>query len=107
MSRKMRWNHIVNVTIALLGLLSAVSGFLLLTADEGGYRGGRNLGFQAVILGLSRHTWSDLHVWFSLLAVAGVVLHLALHWKWIVCATKAWFPAKPRREVAVETCPVE
>ncbi len=107
MSRKMRWNYIVNAVIALLGLLSLLSGLLMLTFPEGGYRGGRNPDFRTALLGLSRHTWSDLHVWLSLLAVAGVALHLVLHWKWIVCATKAWFAVKPKREVAVETCPVE
>ncbi len=107
MSRTMRRNYIVNAAIALLGLLSLVSGLLLLTFPEGGYRGGRNPDFRAAFLGLSRHTWGDLHTWVSLLAVAGVVLHVVLHWKWIVCATKAWFRSAKPRPQAAEVCPAE
>ncbi len=107
MSRTVRRNFIVNVAIALLGLLSLLSGLLLMAFPERGYRGGRNPDFRAAFLGLSRHTWSDLHVWFSLLAVAGVILHVALHWKWVVCATKAWFQSAKPRPQAAEACPAE
>ncbi len=109
MSKKVRWNYIVDLGIALMGLLSAVSGLVLLLAGpEGGYRGGRNPGFQALILGLSRHAWSDLHTWASLLAIAGVVVHLALHWNWIVCTTKLWLrPRSLRRPVPAEVCAVD
>lgn len=107
MSKKARWNYIVDMGIALMGLLSAVSGLVLLLAGPGGgYRGGRNPEFQALILGLSRHTWSDLHTWVSVLAILGIVVHLALHWNWIVCTTKLWLrPISPRRPATAEVCP--
>ncbi|RLC74043.1 MAG: hypothetical protein DRI81_14400 [Chloroflexi bacterium] len=37
---------------------------------------------------MSRGTWSDLHTLGSVVMIAGVVVHIVLHWNWIVCATK-------------------
>jgi hypothetical protein len=39
---------------------------------------------------LTRHQWGDLHFWLSLAAVAIVLLHLALHWKWVVSIVRGW-----------------
>jgi len=64
---------------------------------SGGYQGGRNAGFATTLLGLSRGTWSDLHTLGSLVMIAGIVVHVALHWKWIVGMTKKMMPARPRR----------
>lgn len=80
-------------------------------AEGRGFRGGRYVASQAVaeegnllpagsggvqvgehrsdaVLGLSRGTWNDLHLWASLAMGAGVLVHLALHWSWIVCVTR-------------------
>jgi len=45
---------------------------------------GRVLG----VWGLTRHQWGDLHFWLALAAVAIVVLHLALHWTWVVSVVR-------------------
>lgn len=34
--------------------------------------------------GLSRHQWGDIHFWISLGLLTVLVIHLALHWNWIV-----------------------
>jgi len=47
---------------------------------------GRVLG----VWGLTRHQWGDLHFWMALAAVAIVVLHLAMHWTWVVSVVRRW-----------------
>jgi len=39
---------------------------------------------------LTRHQWGDLHFWLSLAVVAIVVLHLTLHWTWVVSIVRGW-----------------
>ncbi len=40
---------------------------------------------QIVLLwGLSRHEWGRIHLWAAYALLAILVLHLALHWKWLV-----------------------
>jgi cytochrome b subunit of formate dehydrogenase len=104
---KTKLNYWLDAVIALAFVLSVLSGVVFLFAGSGGYQGGRNPGFQTEILGVSRWVWSDLHTWVSLVMIAGVAIHLVLHWEWIVCMTRRMVTgprrAAPRREQ--ETCP--
>ena len=107
---KVKLNYLVDAVIGVAFILSAISGMVFLFAGSGGYQGGRNPGFRTEMLGLSRSTWSDLHTWTSLVMIAGALIHLLLHWKWIVCMTGRLFkparqPATPRRGTE-ESCPV-
>ncbi|WP_106004402.1 DUF4405 domain-containing protein [Neomoorella humiferrea] len=36
----------------------------------------------------SRHEWVDFHAWLAVIAVVLLVIHIALHWSWIVATTK-------------------
>ncbi len=69
------------VTIMLLGgLVEAVSGFVLWFAlPSGGGRGRLDLTYW----GLTRHTWLDLHDWAAIALMVIVIIHLAIHWKWM------------------------
>jgi hypothetical protein len=87
---KTKLNFLLDTAIFIAFLLSAVSGVVFLFLPQGGFQGGRNPGFQGSILFLSRAGWRDLHTWASLIFVAGVVIHLALHWRWIVCVAKRY-----------------
>lgn len=103
MANKARINYILDVVIALAFILSAVSGLVLWLGGSGGYQGGRNPAYHATILSVSRAAWHDLHLWTSLVMMAGVGLHLALHWRWILCMTRDIF--SPRRRRTREVCP--
>lgn len=105
--RKATLNYMLDMVIALAFVVSALTGVAFLFMGEGGYQGGRNPAFETSLLGLSRRTWSDLHTWGSLVMIAGVGMHLVLHWKWIVCMTRNLLPFRPRRVSAQETCEVE
>jgi len=37
-----------------------------------------------VLWGLSRHQWGDIHFWISLGLLLVMLVHVALHWNWIV-----------------------
>ncbi|WLD12831.1 DUF4405 domain-containing protein [Planctellipticum variicoloris] len=47
--------------------------------------------------GLSRHQWGAVHAWFSLALLITLVIHLALHWTWIVSIVRRelGLPATP------------
>jgi hypothetical protein len=90
-------NYLLDVVIGLAFALSGATGIAFLLMGSGGYQGGRNPDFKTALLGLSRGTWDDLHTWTSLVMIAGVLVHLVLHWRWIVCVTKKMLPSLPRR----------
>jgi cytochrome b subunit of formate dehydrogenase len=87
-TNKARMNYLIDIVIAVGFLISAISGFILLFNSSNGYMGGRNPAFKQLILSLPRYTWKDIHNWSSIFMSLGVVLHLVLHWNWIVCMTK-------------------
>ena len=94
---KAKLNYVLDAVIGVAFLLSGATGVAFLLMGSGGYQGGRSAGFATPLLGLSRGTWSDLHTLGSLVMIAGIVVHVALHWKWIVGMTKKMMPALPRR----------
>jgi cytochrome b subunit of formate dehydrogenase len=80
-------NYLTFAAMALLGLIQLVSGFVLWQVLPGGYRGG---GGGGTFL-WSRETWIDIHAWSALVLIAIVILHIILHWGWIVRLTKSYF----------------
>jgi len=94
---KTKLNYLLDAVIGLAFLLSGATGVAFLLMGEGGYQGGRNAGFATALLGLSRGTWNDLHTWAGLVMLAGIAVHIVLHWKWIVCTTRKMLPSLPRR----------
>ena len=103
--KKARINYLVDAFLALMGVASGITGIiLLLMGHGGGYRGGRNPGFVRTFLGMERGLWSDLHTWVSIALMVGVVIHIALHWNWIVCTTRAMLRSL-RRPSLEEACP--
>ncbi len=94
---KTKLNYLLDAVIGLAFALSGVTGIAFLLMGNGGYQGGRNPDFASALLGLSRGTWSDLHTWTSVVMIVGIVVHVVLHWDWIVCTTKKMLPSSPRR----------
>ena len=45
---------------------------------------------ELVLWGLTRHEWGDLHFWLALAALGVVLIHLVLHWTWVVAVTRRW-----------------
>lgn len=96
MSGKAQLYYVLDAILALVLIFSAVSGLVLWQAGPGDYRGGRNPNFGKLILGLSRGTWEDLHLWISLALIAIVVIHFVLHLNWIIRMTRRLLlPASP------------
>ncbi|MGO0123065.1 DUF4405 domain-containing protein [Desulfothermobacter acidiphilus] len=66
--------------------------------EEGGFGGpgfgGRHWGQEQVFLSLTRHTWTDIHRYLALVLIALVLVHIYLHWSWIVAMTRQLFASK-------------
>lgn len=91
--RKFVKNYITAVTLLLLGTVEAISGFILwfvLPQGAGSWQGGR-AAIQSTFWSLTRHTWIDIHDWVAIAIVVGIIVHLILHRKWILAATRRVF----------------
>lgn len=81
---KAKINYGVDVAIGIAGVVSAVSGLVFLLPGN----------LASDVLGVSYRVWNDVHTWSSLVVIAGVGAHLALHWKWLVAMTKQMLSPK-------------
>ena len=48
---------------------------------------------RPTLLGMNRHDWGDWHGWVGYVMVGLVVVHLLLHWRWLVkiaASQKPW-----------------
>jgi len=91
---KAKTYFVLVVSMVLLGLAEAVSGFVLwLGFPSGGgsgrsWGGGGGLG-NLTFWELSKHTWIDIHDWVAVALVVLIILHVVLHRKWIVRMVKS------------------
>jgi len=100
-----RLNYLLDSVIAAAFLLSGTTGIAFLIMGSGGYQGGRNAAFGSALLGISRSTWSDLHTFTSIVMIVGVAVHLTIHWRWIVGASKKLLQPKGRRSQTADARP--
>jgi hypothetical protein len=83
-------NWWIDFSLFSSALVAALSGIYFLFMPAGGYQGGRNPYYDLQIL-FSRQTWDDFHTWGGVAMIAAVVVHLVLHWKWVVSMTRRMF----------------
>jgi hypothetical protein len=89
--KRPKQNFILDITSFIAFVLLAATGVLMAFVLPPGR------GHGAAIWGLTRHEWGDIHLWIAIGLVALMILHLALHWTWIVCMIKG--KAKGDRQV--------
>lgn len=85
-SPKTRNNWILDAGLFITALVAILSGVYFLVFPDGGYKGGRNPYYGIRIL-FEREGWEWMHTWIGLAMIAAAVIHLALHWKWVISTT--------------------
>ncbi len=86
MTGKSRLNFWLDVTILTLFMLTALTGLILWLILPHG-RGNQSSAFFFI----ARITWIEIHNWTGLLTLAGLSVHISLHWKWITCVARRYF----------------
>ncbi|MHC4444473.1 MAG: DUF4405 domain-containing protein [Planctomycetota bacterium] len=88
--RKNLLNFLVDLItlLVMLGMIATglVIRFILPPGTGGRHIYGHGEGKQLLLWGLGRHDWGDLHFWLAVALGILLILHVALHWRW-VCAT--------------------
>ncbi len=77
------------VDAALLGsaLAAGLSGIYFLYLPSGGFMGGRNPTYGIQII-FERLTWEDIHTWGGIIMISAALIHLVIHWSWVVNMSK-------------------
>jgi len=83
LSRQTRANWLVDLSVFSGAVIAMLTGIYFLFIPSGGYDGGRNSFYNVTVL-FGRESWEDLHLWGGLAMILAVVIHLTLHWRWVV-----------------------
>ena len=95
---KVKTNYVVDLMMATSFIVTGLTGLILFFfLPSGVQRGG-----QREFLGLIKATWTDIHNYAGLVMIAAVLIHLILHWSWIVCMTKSFFSKK--KDISEQSC---
>ncbi len=60
-----------------------------------GFQGGRNPDYGTIIV-FSREMWDAIHLWSGIGMIIVMVIHIAVHDKWILAMTKRFFQGKSK-----------
>jgi len=71
-----RFRAFVSLLTALGFGMAVLSGVLLFIAPSG-----RGVRWMWTLLGLNRHQWEEMHIWFCLLFAVAGTFHLSLNWR--------------------------
>jgi hypothetical protein len=86
-SAQTRNNWLVDAALLITAISASISGVYFLFFTSGGYQGGRNP-YYGIVLLFERATWSDIHTWTGVFMILTLMIHLPLHWKWVVNMTR-------------------
>ena len=80
---KSKINYIVDVLMAISFFVAAITGLVMFFFLPSGVQRG---GYQE-FLGIIKHIWVDIHNWAGIILIILVIIHLILHWNWVVFMT--------------------
>lgn len=86
--KKAMQNYVLVAMLFLGSVIETVSGFVLWFALPHVGGGSRGTALDREFWGLSREVWVDMHDWAAVALLLVVVLHIIMHWHWIVRMTK-------------------
>jgi hypothetical protein len=95
---KVKINYFVDIFMGISFVVSAITGLIIFFFIPSGVKHGSLQEF----LGFEKYIWTNIHNWSGLLMILLVLLHLILHWNWIVCITKTFFVKKEQEECKLE-----
>ena len=87
MNARGKFNLAVNSLLGLSGLITAISGLYFLLVPGASHSS--SLADPRWFFSLA--TWDLIHTWSGVVMIAVAVLHLDIHWKWIIKVTKKIF----------------
>jgi hypothetical protein len=83
LSRRLWINWLIDAVLGVAAAIASLSGIYFLFLPMEGLQGGRNPYYGVHVL-FERHTWEELHLWGGLAMVGIAIIHLAVHWRWVL-----------------------
>ena len=90
---KAQLNYIIDMVMIIFFVIIAITGLVSFFFLPEGVRQG---GYQE-FLGIIKKDWNNIHNYFGIALIIIMLIHLGLHWNWILCMTENIFTKKKSR----------
>ena len=90
---KTKINYFVDLLMLIFFVINSITGLIIFFFLPTGVKRG---GYQ-VFLGIIKQNWVDIHNWSGILLILTIVIHLIIHWNWIVGMTKSLTQKKNKK----------
>ena len=95
---KLRQNWWIDAVLAFSAITAVLSSFYFLAFPVNGFQGGRNPYYNFVLI-FDRHGWDFLHTWSGVAMILAALIHIFIHWDWIIkTAGRTWSVVTGRRK---------
>ncbi|MFA6089214.1 MAG: DUF4405 domain-containing protein [Candidatus Woesearchaeota archaeon] len=84
---KPKINYVIDMFLVISFVITAITGIIIFIFLPGGVRQGSYQEF----LGITKSLWSGVHDYAGLTMIVLSLIHLILHWNWIIVMTKRIF----------------
>ena len=81
---KTELNYIIDILMGISFTITAVAGLIIFIFLPSGIKQGSYQHF----LGISKQVWINIHNFSGVVLITIILVHLALHWDWILRMTK-------------------
>lgn len=83
LTSKLIQNWWIDAVLAFSAITAVISSLYFLAFPINGFQGGRNPYYNTVLI-LSRQGWDFLHTWTGIAMILAALIHIFIHWEWIV-----------------------
>jgi cytochrome b subunit of formate dehydrogenase len=98
MMNRSKMNYYIDITLTILFIVVAITGFVLYLVIPSGVRQGRYQEF----IGITKATWTIIHNKSAILLTLFTGFHFVLHKKWMCCMTKNIFRKEDQGNIECE-----
>ncbi|MEM4703412.1 MAG: DUF4405 domain-containing protein [Candidatus Pacearchaeota archaeon] len=84
---KAKLNYIIDFLMVISFIVTSITALIIFFFLPSGIP---RAGHQ-IFLGTTKRAWSSIHNWSGIIFIILVIIHLILHWNWIISMTKNIF----------------
>ncbi|MEM4330607.1 MAG: DUF4405 domain-containing protein [Candidatus Pacearchaeota archaeon] len=86
-SVRTRLNYLIDISLIISFLINSISALIIFFFLPSGVRQGR----YQLFLGITKGFYSSTHEISGIIFITLVIIHLLLHWKWLIYTSKNFF----------------
>lgn len=95
MNSKLKTKYIIDLITFISFIITIITGLAIKFFMPSGIRQAG----QQIFLGITRHSWIEIHDWAGIIMIIFALIHVIMYWKMFTCMTKNFFKKNEECEI--------